>query len=303
MIEKILNVKALRHHLPGLMEELRERGDQPKLPISSLPTLNKKIWGLKEGLTVLGARTSQGKSSFAAQIAYDLANQGVPVLFLSLEMTVQNILERLACNVMKIDNYDLLRGRYSREPEIQDKLSLFSEIIERIPLTVTDGIGSDFSDIIDMIRLREESGNPFKVIFVDYIQAISNKSRESRELINEYIRKFRELCLENKIAGVLCSQINRTASKDSSNHPFMHQLKETGSLEELADTVILLHWESFYTHTESSKYKVIISKQRNGRTGEFEINFYPEFYRFEEDLEPTQEAIVEKAYTLFGDRS
>lgn len=252
---------------------------------------------------MLGARTSQGKSAVAVQMAYDLANQGVPVLFLSLEMTVDNILERLFCNVMQVNNYELLRGRYKTDKDIQDKMSTFSSIIDRIPLTVTNGIGSDFSDIIELINLREESGNPFKVIFVDYIQAISTSSRDSRETLNEYIRKFREVCLENKIAGVLCSQINRMASKEKDSQPFMHQLKETGTLEEHADTIILLHWESFYTHTESSKYKIIIAKQRNGRTGEFIINFYPEFYRFEEDLAPTQEPIVETAIGLFGDRS
>ena len=77
-------IHPTRHYLDGIEKEILSRGDTPKFPITSLPEFNHKVWGMKCGMTVVGARTSNGKSAFAGQLAWDFANQGMPVLFLSL---------------------------------------------------------------------------------------------------------------------------------------------------------------------------------------------------------------------------
>lgn len=272
-------VRPIRAYLSNIHKDFEERAENPKLPINTLPTFNRKIWGLREGLTIIGARTSQGKSALALQIAYDLADQGIPVLFLSLEMTVEALIERLFCNVMCVDNYDILTGKFKKEPEIQAEWRSFTDIVSKIPLLITCGVGKNFGEInkiIEMIAPRP------KVVIVDYIQAVATRSGASREMINEYIRFFRQLALEHKFAGVLCSQINRGAIENRNNEPHLSQLKETGVLEEHADTVLLLHWQNFYIKDpqKENEFKVIIAKQRNGRTGEHTVIFRPQYYKF-----------------------
>lgn len=280
--ELAVKVQKISQILPTLESELLSRGDSPKLSLSSLPDFNRKIWGLKSGLTVIGARTSQGKSALAMQFAYDLASQGSEVLFLSLEMTVENILERLFCNECGIDNYSLQTGKFSFYKE---DWTNFVNKVSNIPLLITCGIGYDFHDITQLINMMKFKP---KAIFVDYIQGIKSGFKE-REMLNEYIRGFRELCLKNDIAGVLCSQVNRQVN-EVTKEPSLECLKSTGVLEEHSDLVLLLYWENFYTHKEDNenKFKIIVAKNRNGRTGDHEVHFEPRYYKFLEIVKPIE---------------
>jgi replicative DNA helicase len=275
------NAKPIRVYLSSIHKDFEERAKEPRLSISSLPLFNHKIWGLKEGLTLIGARTSQGKSALALQIAYDLADQAIPVLFLSLEMTVEALIERLFCNVMCVNNYNVLTGKFKEDPEMQTKWRTFNNISSKIPLLITCGIGKSFQEINELIKIMEPKP---KVIILDYVQAIATRSGQGREIINEYIRYFRQLAIEQKFAGILCSQVNRGATENTGNEPRLYQLKETGVLEEHADTVLLLHWPNFYIQDplKENEFKIIIAKQRNGRTGEHIVVYKPEYYKFTE---------------------
>lgn len=274
-------IQPIREYISSIHKDFENRGEEPKLSIKTLPTFNRKIWGLKEGLTVLGARTSQGKSALALQIAFDLADQMIPVLFLSLEMTVEALIERLFCNVECVDNHDILTGKFKKDKEIQAKWRTFCDIVSKIPLLITCGIGKNFEEINKLIEIIEPKP---RVVIVDYVQAVATRAGQSREMINEYIRRFRQLALEQKFAGILCSQINRGAAEGKSNEPHLYQLKETGVLEEHADTVLLLHWQNFYTKDPSNEneFKINIAKQRNGRTGDYPLIYKPEYYKFTE---------------------
>lgn len=276
-VEKFINeLKPISQLLTGVEVELKSRSDEPKLPLASLPTFNRKIWGLKEGLTIIGGRTSQGKSALALQIAHDLADQQKEVLFLSLEMSVESMVERLFCNVMEVDNFDMLTGKLKTEFEYQNKWKTFTGLM-KIPLILSCGIGKTFQELNEIISLLEPKP---RVIIIDYVQGTKGQKNE-REDLNEYIRSFRELCLKNGIAGVLCSQVSRVIFEDGNKEPALANLKGTGVLEEMADTVILLHWQHFYDEkVNQNTYKVIIAKQRNGRTGEYLLHYKPEYYKF-----------------------
>jgi replicative DNA helicase len=275
VLDKISPIKA---QLNGLEQDLKTRGDKPKYPLDSLPLLSKKIWGLKEGLTVLGARSSNGKSGLAMQIAYDLSSQNIPVLFLSLEMTVESILERLFCHHSKINNYSLESGDFSKHA---NKWKVFKQVVSELPLMITCGIGQSWQEVNFMVQ--ELNPKP-KCIIIDYVQGIATRTKENREMMNEYIRKFREMALLNKFVGILCSQINRGAMAEKNREPALWTLKETGSLEELADMVILMHYDYLYNYdeTKEKEMKLIIAKSRNGKTGQHIIKYDPEFYQFSE---------------------
>lgn len=274
----ITNLKEPSELLDGVKVELEARGEEPDLPISSLPEFNHKIWGLRRGLTVIGGRTSQGKTSLALQMAYDLADQHNEVLFLSLEMTVESMIERLFCNLERVDNFDMLSGKMKTETIYQERWGSFTKLMN-IPLKLSCGLGKTLEDINGIIDLLEPKP---KVIFVDYIQGI-RKGQNERADMDDYILRFRELCLLNKIAGVLVSQNSRKVFDEENKEPSLANLKGTGVLEESSDTVILLFWPHFYSEkSDKNIYKITVAKQRSGRTGEHLVNYMPEYYKFTE---------------------
>ena len=278
-LEKIIcSVKPVKEFLSGTETELKSRGEEPDLPLRSLPSFSRKIWGLRRGLTVIGARTSMGKSALGLQLAFDLAKQRKRVLFLSLEMTVDSMIERLFCNEMEVDNYDTLIGKMNTEPEIMAKWDCFKGRIEALDgFILTCGIGKTFDEVNHVVENLDFFPD---AIFVDYVQAIKTEMRE-REVINEYIRKFREICVLNRIAGVVCSQANRQTFDEQKKEPTLANLKSSGFLEEHADTVILLHYPHAVDNNKpENDYKLILAKQRNGRTGNHLLHFKPEFYKF-----------------------
>jgi replicative DNA helicase len=281
-------VKQISKWLPQVEEELKMRGDVPSIPLSTLPRLNRLIWGLKpKTLVVVASRTSQFKTSWCSQIAFDFADQNIPTLFLSLEDDVEFIIERMFCNVCKVNNFDLMCGRLNRVKEIQDKWDTFKTLVSTMPLTITCGIGKDFPEVNETI---EQITPKPKVVILDYIQNIARLPNQSREMLNEYIRYFRQLMVENNMCGIAVSQINRKATDEKNNEPHLHQLKETGVLEEAADMVLLLHHNYFYTYDPAQKneFKIIVAKNKRGKCGEHIVNVYPEFYRFEEIGEQTE---------------
>lgn len=261
-----------------------QQGDKPELPLTSLSYLNDKLWGLRrKELVVIGGRTSQGKSSLALQIAWDLAIQNYPVHLLSLEMTNKALMKRLFCQQMQVPNAVLMRGGVT--PEISAKASVFQDTLRKVPLLITDSIGKTAVELYDLVERLEPKP---AVVIVDYIQAIARLRGESYEVMNEYIRRFREMAIEFNFCGILVSQINRGAMKEENKQPALWLLKATGVLEEHADVVLLLHWDYFYRPDEDKKeaYDIIIAKNKDGITGSVSVRFQPEYYRFSDiDME------------------
>lgn len=290
-IENLKEALPIKHYISSIHESFARRGERPDISIRSLPEFNERLWGFDPGLYVIGARTSQGKSAFCGQLALDIAGQGIPVLFMSLEMTKDRMVERFFCQSQEVDNYKIRRGGFM-DMGIQEKWAKFEEHITTVPLLLTCNLGKTFSEIIELVknRLRPKP----RVVFLDYIQSIRVGSGDSREMLNEYIRAFRQLALEENFVGVLVSQINRLGVSAKTNEPFLYQLKETGTLEEHADVVMLLHWEWFYGNKAMKwHYKINVAKNRNGETFSHEVHFDPEYYRFRE-LDERDKKILEE---------
>lgn len=285
----VKDIKPIKNWLSGTKQEILERGGTPKHPISTLPEFNKKIWGLHKGLTVIGARSSMGKSAFALQCAWDLADQNIPVLLLSLEMDVPSMLERMFCQYTRTDNFELLTGKMNFNQDLQVKWGAFEKWVEQIPLLMTNGIGKNFAEVNKLIELLDPKP---RVVIVDYIQGIKQSDKERAEL-NEYIRNFRQLMIENKMVGILASQMNRAIIDNTDKRPSLENLKSTGVLEEHADMVLMLYWGYFYTSKEEdkNKYEIIVGKNRNGRTGKHELHFTPEYYLFREFAQVTDSTL------------
>jgi len=219
------------------------------------------------------------------QMAFDLADQHIPTWIVSLEMDAESLLERLFCNVMEVDNIELLTGKFKTNEQYRSKWKSFCKMIEDLPLLITSGIGKTVAELVEALDILNPKP---KCVVIDYVQAVKSTGAygKEREILNEYIRHFREICIKNEIAGVLCSQINRQVA--SGEHtPALWALKGTGVLEEHADTVMLLHYDHFYSQKEEgiNDFLIIIAKQRNGRTGQHRCLFLPQFCKFKEITE------------------
>lgn len=277
----------ITHYLEDLKKKLLARGEKPDIEITSLPSLNKKIWGIKKGkFYVVGARPGNGKSAFVLQLAVDIAQQGHKVLFLSLEMDILSIIERVFSHHTKIDNMDLLTGKM---PLYVNRYDEFSKSMDNTELVIADSIGKSWEEIDNHIESLSVKPD---VIIIDHIHEI-RETTESRKNVNEYIRHFKEMIIRYNFAGILCAQLNRTASSEESKRPRIHQLKESGKLEESPDVIILLHYPSRQAITQDeNKFDIYVDKNRDGRIGHIRLHFQPETYCFTDyEEEETKEEV------------
>jgi len=250
--------------------------------------LSYKLWGIhKQKMCLIAARTSNGKSVFAINIAYDLAKQGHKVMFLSLEMPNEKILERMLCLDQKIDNYELLKNGYNNSKEIREKFDRFNNSKIKNNLIISDCIGKDWSFIEHIFTKLTTKPD---VIILDHINEIRG-SYSQKQAIDEYLSKIRESCIRNNFAAIICAQVNRVAPAEKDKEPSLHHLKGSGTLEEIADQVILLHWDWHYNN-EKNKNEILINiaKNRDGITGRMKMSFKPEYYLIT-DLEEEQKHI------------
>jgi len=273
-----MEIKPAIAYLNKTRQILENRGQDPELPIKSLSELNRKIWGLPCGrMTVIGSRTSHGKTAFIMQLMADLAEENIPILYLGFEMKPEELTERMFCNRYRVDNFELLTGNYHK---YIDKWMEFCEFMKKIRIVYADGFGNDWKELN---RFLDTLTTKPKVIIIDFIQAIARSSLQEKAFLDEYIRNFREMCVIQNFAGIVISQINRTNPDSKNKSPQLHQLKGTGFLEEHADLVLLLDWVHRSSGSkDKSEYHVNIAKNRSGRTGYIKIQYVPEYYLFED---------------------
>lgn len=281
MRRNMLELQNIGHFIDPLLKELSLRKNTPELKITTLPSLNDLVWGIrKRKLTVIGARTSQGKSSFAVQLCYDLAMQDKKIVFFSLEMENLECAERLVAHTLEINNLLLMRGQgyelKERAKELRDKLLTKNFLI-------SDCIGRGWKEINDLIEMWHEIKTVPDMIVLDYIQNVEGQGND-KQIFDEYIKKFRDMAIKFNFAAVICSQVNRTSQETEDRSPQLHQLKGTGRLEEAADIVFLLHWPYFYNRDKEkmNHFELFVAKNKLGQTGRLNIIYRPEFFKFEE---------------------
>lgn len=282
----------VKNNLDKTKAMLQARGAEPEIPIRTLPALNNKLWGLhSKKLTIIGARTSQGKSALALQLAWDTAKQGIPTLFLSLEMYEEDIIERLFCLAQKVDNYELLRGNFS---DYTLRWEAFERELEGIPLVITDMLGKTWDEVDKYLTTLTVKP---KVIIIDHLQeARSALLKNQKEIIEEYLKKLRLMAIRDNFSLIICSQVNRSSQEEKTgSEPQLHHLKASGFIEEGADIILLLHWPWHYKKEgDKNKFILNVAKNRNGRTGWIEIKYRPENYFFYEETEAEDTMNYEK---------
>ena len=258
--------------------------------ITGLPTgfaeLDDLTCGLQNGeMIVIAGRPSMGKTSFAMNIAEHIgADNNISVAFFSLEMSKQQLAERMLCSRAMMDSQIVRKGMIN-DNQYQELVHAASELSEK-PIFVDDTPGITPLELRGKARrLRSRYG--IKCIFIDYLQLMSQGGKvESRQQeVSEISRYLKALARELEIPVIVLSQLNRSPEGREGHRPRMSDLRESGSIEQDADVVVLLHREDYYhrgeqDYQETNSAEIIIAKQRNGPTDTIELNFNGTFTRF-----------------------
>jgi replicative DNA helicase len=254
--------------------------------VSGVPTgyvdLDEKTAGLQASeLVLIAARPSVGKTAFALNLVRNMVVQEQKtVFFVSLEQSRIELVERLLCSQGKVDSHRLRKGHLSADDmsrlvEAGDQLSSAKLFIDDSPAQGMLRITANAR------RLKMRHG--LDIVFIDYLQLIEpdNKRDSRQEQVGAISRRLKFLAKELAIPVVALAQVNRSSEDRQDHKPRLADLRESGSLEQDSDTVMLLHRPEAEPGQQGETIDVIIAKQRNGPTDTITLTFLKPFMRFE----------------------
>jgi replicative DNA helicase len=242
--------------------------------------------GLQNGeMIIVAARPSMGKTAFAMNIIENIATSTtLPCAVFSLEMSKQQLAQRMLCSRGQIDAHKLRKGLLSAA-EYTHLANVVGEL-SKAPIWVDDSPGLTPMELRAKAR-RMKLQHDIKCIMIDYMQLMDNPGVESRQQqISEISRGIKAVARELNVPVIALSQLNRASEGRDGHRPRMSDLRESGSIEQDADVIALLHREDYYRMSEpdfqpDNIAEVIIAKQRNGPTGTVKLTFMNKTTRFE----------------------
>ena len=237
----------------------------------------------KSDLILVAARPSMGKTAFTLNIATYAAMHGHTVAFFSLEMSKEQLMQRMLCSEGGIDSQRLRTGQL--EDADWDRLINTADRVSKASIYIDDTAGINVMDLRSKARrLKAEHG--LDLIVIDYLQLMQGRARSSsdnrQQEISEISRSLKALARELDVPVVALSQLSRSVESRTVKKPMLSDLRESGSLEQDADIVMFLYREDYYDQETERKNitEVIIAKHRNGPIGTIELFFQKEFTKF-----------------------
>jgi replicative DNA helicase len=289
--------RTLNDAIKEAFTRLDSRFGKDNLSISGLATgfvdLDNLTAGLQNSeLVIIAARPSVGKTAFALNLVRNVMttpepgrDHGPPILFVSLEQSRIELAERLLCCQSRVDSHKVRKGHLSSD-DIQ-KLMDAGDALRRTRLYIDDTPSRSMLQIAATARRlmkKEEKHGGLKMVVIDYLQLIDPENRRDprQEQVAQISRRLKFLARELSIPVVALAQVNR-ASEDRQDHtPRLADLRESGSIEQDADTCMILHRPArFEKDKDDNVLEVHVAKQRNGPTGEITLTYIKQYMRFE----------------------
>lgn len=245
--------------------------------------LNRMTGGLqKSDLIILGARPSMGKTAFALNILANLARKNVPVAIFSLEMSSEQLTNRLFSLYGLIDSNSIRLGKLDGNE--LERLTLTLTILSGKPLYIDDTAGLNMSKLRTKARkLKREKD--IKLLVIDYLQLMQGSSRkiDRQQEISEISRSLKLLARELDITIIALSQLSRAVESRQDKRPMLSDIRESGAIEQDADIVMFLYRDEYYNANTNDKglTELIIAKHRNGAIGTVNLKFSKQFCLFE----------------------
>ena len=249
--------------------------------------LDRKTAGLQKGdLIIVGARPAMGKTTFAQNLAYNVATiNHQAVLFFSMEMGSNEIVDRMVSDISGVDNWNIRTGNVSDDDfaKIGDALSDLDET----PLFIDDTSSMTILELRNKAR-RAAHDHSLGMIVVDYLQLLQGSDRYAGNRVQEVTeisRGLKTLARELEVPVVALAQLSRSVTGRDNPRPVLSDLRESGSIEQDADLVMFLHRPDYY-HQNDDDYEethiteLLVEKHRHGPVGKIELYFHPELLRF-----------------------
>lgn len=236
-------------------------------------------------LFVLAARPSMGKTAFALNLAQNVAlKAGQPVLIFSLEMSKEQLVDRMLASEAGVNAWNLRTGNLSDDDF--EKIGHAMGTLSEAQILIDDSPGISVSDMRTKAR-REAHKRPLGLIIVDYLQLMSGGARFSGDSnrvqeISEISRGLKGIAREMNVPVIALSQLSRSVESRNPQIPQLADLRESGSIEQDADVVAFIYREEYYNPETENKNiaRILIKKHRNGPTGDIELYFDREKQRF-----------------------
>lgn len=255
--------------------------------LTGVPTYFKELDRITSGwqpsdLVIIAARPSMGKTALVLNMAQNAAvKSGIPVALFSLEMSKEQLVQRILCSEAMVDQQRVRTGELldSDWPKLTQAVGPLSEA----PIYIDDTVGISLAELRSKARrLKMEHG--LGMIIIDYLQLMTiGKRAESRQQeVAQISRGLKGVARELSVPVIALSQLNRGVEQRQDKRPIMSDLLESGSIEADADVISFIYRDEYY-HPESDKKgiaEIIIAKHRNGPVGTVELGYLKEFTKF-----------------------
>ena len=254
---------------------------------SGFRDLDNKTAGFQKGdLVIVGARPSMGKTTFAQNLAYNIASINKKgVLFFSMEMSSDEIVDRIISDVSGVDNWKMRTGNLTDEEfqKIGDALAEMDEL----PIYIDDTSSMTIAELRNKSR-RAMHDHDIGIVIVDYLQLIAgsgNYGGNRVQEVTEISRGLKILARELEIPVIALAQLSRNVTGRENPRPILSDLRDSGSIEQDADLVLFIHRPDYYRQNEdnfepTNITELLIAKHRHGAVGRIELYFHPELLRF-----------------------
>jgi replicative DNA helicase len=236
----------------------------------------------RSDLVIIAGRPSMGKTSFALNIAHNIAKeQHLPIAVFSLEMSKEQLSQRLLAAEAEIDSNRLRSGRLSQndfEPLVRAMGNLAN-----LPIYIDDTANITVTQMRSQLRrLQSQHQDKLGLVLLDYLQLMEGSSDNRVQELSKITRSLKGLARELNVPIIALSQLSRSVEQRTNKRPMMSDLRESGSIEQDADLIIMLYRDSYYNpdSPDRNAAEIIVTKHRNGPTGTVKLLFEPEFTQF-----------------------
>ena len=277
----------LRMVLPDVLDRLSEMSEsESRLPglSTGLSAVDRKITGLnKSDLILLAARPGMGKTSFALNVALNVAKtEQKTVAVFSLEMSREQLATRLLSSEACVESGRLRTGSL-RETD-WDKIAAAAGVLNKLDIRIDD---NPMLSVADMnAKCRRIDG--LSLVVIDYLQLMTSASGNNRggenrqQVVSDMSRMLKIMAKELNVPVICLSQLSRANEKRDDKRPMLSDLRESGAIEQDADIVLFLYRDDYYNE-DSEKRNIaecIVAKNRHGETGKVELRWMPEYTTF-----------------------
>lgn len=236
----------------------------------------------RSDLIIAAGRPSMGKTAFVLNIARNIANvQKLPIAVFSLEMSKQQLVYRLLSSELGLETSRLRTGRL--DPNEWTILGQGINNLSEMPIFIDDTPNIAISEMRSKARrLQAEQGGALGLILIDYLQLMEGSSDNRVQELSKITRSLKSLARELNVPIISLSQLSRGVESRTNKRPMMSDLRESGSIEQDADLIMMLYREEYYDPDTPDRgiTEIIITKHRNGPTGTVKLLFEPQYTRF-----------------------